>query len=233
MRARLQGDLSGHEVLAAPRGLVVEKDAVGGVHPVALTVVADDAVGVELGRSVRRARVEGRGLTLRDLLDLAVELGGRRLVEPRIDPGASHGLEQAQHTGPGNVGGILRLLERDADVGLCREVIDLVRPDRRDGAVEAARVAEITVVQLEALGANFVPQCLDAPAVEARSPARQAVHQVALVQQKFSQVRTILPGDAGYERALRHGVNTLFGPSWVDDRLPCCRHSVPRASHLR
>ena len=59
-------------------------------------------------------------------------------------------------------------------------------------------------MQLEALGAVLAPRALDAPAVEARRAPGQAVHDVALLQQDFGEVGTILAGDAGDERALRH-----------------------------
>ena len=75
------GDLAGDEGLAADRALVVEQDAVGGVHAVGLAVVHRDPVGVELGRGVGRARIERRGLALRHLLHLAVQLRGRGLIE--------------------------------------------------------------------------------------------------------------------------------------------------------
>ena len=46
-------DLARDEGLAADRALVVEQDAVGGVHAVGLAVVHRDPVGVELGRAHR------------------------------------------------------------------------------------------------------------------------------------------------------------------------------------
>ena len=46
-------DLARDEGLAAQRALVVEQDAVAGVHAVGLAVVDRDPVGVELGHRVR------------------------------------------------------------------------------------------------------------------------------------------------------------------------------------
>lgn len=53
----------------------------------ALTVVLDDPERVELGDTVGRARVEGGGLRLGDLLDLSVELRGRGLRRGEISVG--------------------------------------------------------------------------------------------------------------------------------------------------
>ena len=75
------GDLAGDEGLAAARRLVVEEDAVAGIHAVGLAVVHGDPVGIHLGHRIGRARVERRGFRLRDLLDQAVELGGGCLIE--------------------------------------------------------------------------------------------------------------------------------------------------------
>ncbi len=78
------GDLAGDEGLAAQGRLVIEEDAVAGVHAVGLAIIHTDPEGVQLGDSVRRTRIEGRRLALRDLLDEAVKLGGRGLVELRL-----------------------------------------------------------------------------------------------------------------------------------------------------
>src|SRR5690606_20087152 len=51
-------DLARHERLAAPRPLVVEQDAVRGVHPIGFTVVARDPIGVKLRHRIGAARVE-------------------------------------------------------------------------------------------------------------------------------------------------------------------------------
>ena len=75
-----EGDLAGHERLAAARALVVEEDARAGEQAVGLAIVDRLPVGVELGAGVRAAgmerRVEPLGRRRR-----AVHLRARRLVE--------------------------------------------------------------------------------------------------------------------------------------------------------
>jgi hypothetical protein len=90
-------DLAGDECGSAQGRLVVEEDAVAGVHAVGLAVVDGDPVAIELGDGVGRARIEGRGLALRDLVDEAVELGGAGLVEARLlfEAQNADGFEQA------------------------------------------------------------------------------------------------------------------------------------------
>src|SRR5207302_1679419 len=57
-------DLPGDERFAAPWGLVVEQDAVGGEQAVRLAVVDRDPVGEQLGDAVRAARMKWRRLAL-------------------------------------------------------------------------------------------------------------------------------------------------------------------------
>ena len=55
-----EGDLAGHERLAAARALVVEEDARAGEQAVGLAVVDRLPVGVELGAGVGAAGMERR-----------------------------------------------------------------------------------------------------------------------------------------------------------------------------
>ena len=75
------GDLAGDEGFAADGALVVEQDAVAGIHAVGFTVVDGDPVGVEFGAGVGAPGVEGGGFLLRGFLDEAVEFAGAGLVE--------------------------------------------------------------------------------------------------------------------------------------------------------
>ncbi len=145
------GDLAGDEGLAAQGRLVIEEDAVAGVDAVGLAIVDADPVGVHLGDGVGRARVEGRGLLLRNLLDQAVELRGAGLVELRLlfEAEDADRFEQAQRAERVGVGGVLGLLEGDLDVGLRAEVVDLVGLDLLDDVDERRGVGEVAVVEDE------------------------------------------------------------------------------------
>jgi hypothetical protein len=80
-RRHRPGDLAGNEGLAAGRPLVVEQDAVARVQAIGLAVVDRDPIGVELGRAIGAARLKIRGFAQRPLRIVAVELGGRGLVD--------------------------------------------------------------------------------------------------------------------------------------------------------
>src|SRR3546814_12660958 len=88
LQAELDGcngsrDLTGHEGFAADRTFVVEQDSIRSMDAVGLPVVHRDPVGIELGGSVGRPRIEWRLLILWYLLRLAIEFRCGSLVEPR------------------------------------------------------------------------------------------------------------------------------------------------------
>ena len=90
-------DLAGDKGLAPARALVVEQDAVAGIHAIGLTVVHRDPVGVHLGHRIGAARVEGGSFLLRGFLHQAIELAGRGLVEAGflLQPQDADGLQNA------------------------------------------------------------------------------------------------------------------------------------------
>lgn len=84
---------------------MVEEDTVAGVHTVGLPVVDDDPVCIELGDTIGTARVEWRGLALRSLHDLSVQLGRRSLVELDVflQATSTDGVEEAERAERVNV----------------------------------------------------------------------------------------------------------------------------------
>ena len=180
------GDLAGDEGFAANRALVVEEDAVAGVHAVGLAVVHSDPVGVELGNGVGTARVEGGGFLLRGFLHQAVEFGGAGLVEAGflLEAEDADGFEDAQGTEGVGVGGVFGLFEADGDVALGGEVVDFVGLDLLDDAHEAGTVGHVAVVEDEAavLFVGVLVEVVDAVGVEERGAALEAMNVVALAR---------------------------------------------------
>jgi len=131
------GDLAGDEVLAAPRGLVVEEDPVRGKEVVALAVVPDHPVGVDLGHGVGAPGLERRRLALGGW-GVAEHLAARSLVEPGLVPAAADGLEDPGRPQARDVARVLGEVEANADVALGGEVVDLVGLDVVDDLRELA-----------------------------------------------------------------------------------------------
>ena len=204
MRATRAGDLARDEGLAADRAFVVEQDAVGGEHAVGLAVVHRDPVAVELGDAVGRARIERRGLLLRDFLDQAVQFRGRRLIEPRLLLHAENAdrFQQPQHADRVGIGGIFRALEADADMALGGEIVDLGRPDLLHQPDQVGRIRHVAVMQQErhVAGVRILIEMIDAGGVERGRPPLDAVHGVAEAEQIFGEIGAVLPGNAGDQR---------------------------------
>ena len=200
-----EGDLAGDEGLAAAFALVVEEDAVGGKHAVALAVVLHDPEAVLLGHAVGRARVKRRRLLLRHLLHLAEELGGGGLVDAAfvLQPEDAHGLEETQGADGIGLGGVFRAVERHLHVALGGEVIDLVGLHLLDDAHQRRRVGHVAVMQGEQalvlhVAHPFVEvEVLDAARVERRRAADDAVHVVAFLQKELCEEGAVLARDAG------------------------------------
>ena len=133
-----QSDLTGDEGLATALTLVVEEDAVDGKHTIALAVVLRDPEAVELSYPIGGSGVEGRCLTLGDLLHQTEELGGRGLIDLRLllQPEDADSLEETQRTRGIGLSGVLRYIEGDLHMALSCEVIDLVGLGLLDDADE-------------------------------------------------------------------------------------------------
>src|SRR5207245_8382090 len=96
------------------------------------------------------------------------------------------------------------------------QVVDLVRADGLDQAVEPARVRHVAVVEDKARGVRVgwvrVLEVVDAPAVHARGAAYDAVHLVTLAQEQLGQVGAVLSGDSSDESGLGHCRGQVYGP---------------------
>ena len=141
--------------------------------------------------------MERRLLVLRDLLDLAVELRGRGLIDAAglRQTAQAHGFEDAQHARGIDIGGELRGVERHLHVALGCKVVDLVGAHLADDLNDAHRVAEIGIMEVEP-GSAF--EMGDPLAVVGRRAADRAVDVITLFQQEFRQERAVLarnPGD--------------------------------------
>ena len=69
-----------------------------------------------------------------------------------LESTCTDGIEKAESTEAINVTGIFCHLERDLDVRLSTEVVDLSRLDLGDNVHEVGAVAQITIMKLELIG---------------------------------------------------------------------------------
>jgi len=175
--------LADHQRRVGEHALVVEEDPAACKEVVGLAVVDRDEVAVGLCHAVGRARVERRGLGLRDLQHLAEHLRAGGLVETRAGRRLAHGLEHPRDADARELGRQRGLDPRHGDEAHRGEVVDLVGlrgPDRVD---ERALVEQVALVQRDALA-----QVLDAVELLRRRAADHAVDLVAVLEQQLREI---------------------------------------------
>ena len=187
---------------------MIEQDPGHREHPVGLPVVLGQEVPVRLGHPVRAARMERGLLGLRALPDLAEHLRRGRLVEADLpalrgargaDPAAHpDGFQHPEHADAGHLAGQLGLLPGHGHVGDGGQVVDLVRLDLLHRGDQAALVEQVAADQ-----PDVAEQLADAAHPGVGLPADQPPDLITLGQQVLGQVRAVLPGDPGDQRAPR------------------------------
>src|SRR5271170_3278968 len=150
-RGDTAGDLAGDEGLAADRALMVEQNAVRGMDAIGFAIIHRDPIGIELRRAVGGARIERRGFRLRNLLDLAVHLRGRGLIEfdALLEAENADRLEQAQGADGVGIGGVFGGLETHLHMALGGQIVDFGRPYLLDDPDQAGAVGEVAVMEFE------------------------------------------------------------------------------------
>ena len=183
---------------------MVEEDPVDGEHVVGLAVVHRRPVG---GRPWRRRTGCADGTA-----SPRSAAAARRRTSRRRTPGRSAGFTPASRiasrsrdrAGAGDVEGVLRDVERDPDVALRAQVVDLVGLEFVEELDQRHRVGEVAVVreQPNPLLVGVVVEVIDPVGVEARGAADDAVDLVPLLQQQLGQIGAILTRDPGDQGAL-------------------------------
>lgn len=95
---------------------------------------------------------------------------------------------------------VLGLLEGHREMALRGQIVNFVRLHLLDNTEQAAGVGHVPVVQhkVAAFDLRALVGMVDAVAVKQRGAAVQAVQLVALAQQEFRQIGTVLNDDPSY-----------------------------------
>ena len=183
---------------------MVEENPVCGKHPVTVTVVPRHPVGIEFGAGVWTPRPECCFLALRRRC-CPEHLAARGLVELRPVPAPPDHLKKPGRPEAGDVPGVLGDIETDPHVALRPEVVDFVGFYIVDEVGDLLVVGKITIMEKEActcimrIGIDMVkPRSIDG-----RCPPDDPVHFVTLMEEELSEIRAVLPGDAGYQSLFR------------------------------
>src|SRR5262249_28934895 len=186
------GDLATDELASAQRRFVVEENAGRRADAIALAIVHGRPVSKQLGDAIGAAWIKRRRLVLGDRLRLAEHLRGRGLEEPHRRHDLADRLENAQRADRGRLGGIKRLLERQPDKALPREVVDLVRLYPLENAHDVGQLGEIEVDELERIDNAQFDKARDRAARRAPQSADDAI---PLAEEKLRQVGAVLTAD--------------------------------------
>jgi len=192
------GDFAGDEGLAATGGFVVEKDAIRGVHAVALAVVHRDPIGIHFCRAVGTARPEGGFFRLRHGLHLAEHLGARGWVETGGNAGLAQGFEDTRGADAGDIAGVFGNVETHTHMALCAEMVDLVGLEVVDELYEIHAISEVAVMEKKpgAVDVGVGVDVVDAGGVESARAADDPMDLVAFVKKKVGEVAAVLACDA-------------------------------------
>ena len=144
--------------------------------------------------------MERGGLTLRDFLDLAEELGRRRLIDADflLHMQDAYGLEKSQSAQSYNLGGVFRHIERNFDMALSREIVYLIRLNFGYDPHQRRRVGHVAVMKFDAAlllhvaHPSFKIQVLDPAGVETGTAAYDAMHSISFCEQEFCQITAVL-----------------------------------------
>ncbi|MCY1422674.1 hypothetical protein D9M71_383660 [compost metagenome] len=95
-------------------------------------------------------------------------------------------------------------------MGLCSEVVHLIRLHFLDDASEIGGIGQVAVVQDEILVVDMriLVDVVHTLGVEGGSAALDAVDFVALFQQEFCEVGAVLAGDTGNKSFFGHGITS-------------------------
>ena len=140
--------------------------------------------------------MEGRGFPLGHFLNLAVQLGGGCLIDLGLLAEAQNAdsFQNPQNAQRVHVAGILRHVKGHLNVGLCSQIVNLIRLNNADDPDQAGRIGQIAIMELD-----LVHDVIDACSIGNRSPAGNAVNFITLLQQELSKIAAVLAGDAGDE----------------------------------
>ena len=160
---------------------MVEKDTGTAEHVVCLAVLLDDPIAVELGNSIGTVRVERRGLGLWNFFYLAVQLGSRSLINLAgfLQMVGAHRFENTENTYSVHICRELRGIKGDLHMGLCSEVVYLIRLYFSHQFYQRHRIAHIGIMQVKM---RFTFEMRYTLAIVHRTATDDTVYLVSLLQ---------------------------------------------------
>ena len=113
---------------------MIEQDARCREHVVALAIVHDDPMRIELGDRIRTSRMKRCFFVLRGFFDLAEHFRRRGLIKAGLASHTAQDFQHPQDTHPVNIACVKRLVERGAYKALRCQIVNLVWCDLIENA---------------------------------------------------------------------------------------------------
>lgn len=111
----------------------------------------------------------------------------------------SNSFKQTESTGGDNISSIIRNFERNSNVRLSSEIIDLIRENNIKPSAERGGIGEVSVVKFHSCLVSIVRvdvDVIDSLSVEVGRSPDQSMDFVALLEKELSKVGTILTSNA-------------------------------------
>ena len=191
---------------------MIEQDAVRNEHIVGFAIVGGKPVSGHFSDSVRATRRKRRCFALRRRRG-AVHLRRAGLVEPhrffRSRDVFARRLEQAKRACGNDISGVFGLVEGDFYVTLCGQIINLDRAHPGEDVSKAGRIRQIAVMQEKACFRimRIAVEMIDSGGVKGTGATDDTMDFIAFSQEEFSQIRSVLAGNAGNQCALHSLLN--------------------------
>ncbi len=130
--------------------------------------------------------MERRAFRLRSLLHQTVQLRTGSLIKTRLlfQPEDANRFQKTKRADRIDIGGVFRLLERNGNVALRRQIVNLVRLHSLHDVDEAAGVRQVAMMQdeLAIRSVRILIKMIDPVGIEERSTPLDAVNGVAFRQ---------------------------------------------------
>ena len=180
---------------------MVKEDAVARIHMVTFSVVDGDPIGVEFCHSIGGSRIEWRCFLLRGFLDESEELTAGCLIEFGFDSRFFDGIKNTKCTKSDNISRVFGYVKTYPYVTLGAEVIDFIGFNFFDEATDATAVGEVSVMEekFDTMDMRVLVEVIDAPGIKGAGSSDDAMDFVALFQEEFREIGSVLSGNAGNE----------------------------------
>ncbi len=194
-------DFASHKVFASPRAFVVVTNRVAEEEAVRFAVDLCHLSREGFGTSVGRVRIDGRGFVLTADCRRPKDFPAAGMQKLRRSRKVAQDFHDPQTAHRGQVTGAFGDLKAESHMRLAGQMIEFGGLHLVDNAANGGDVGQVGVVQEQLLFVDAVVtvKLVQTRTFEGTAAAHDAVNFVALFEEQFGQIGTVLAGDTGDE----------------------------------